>query len=198
MQRLIQEFFWESIIPGLRVYINEQNKEEVIKLVVGRAHKDVMIGARYKTTKSSENYCEKHTKYQNKVEEYVRESTIISGRKLIEKLQEETEEINIGLIQKLVNMSVKYLYAIQNCGVDFGLDFNIEEESCDCPLDSKILKRLEKDTKKKYTSWTKLEGIENYKKIQNDIQDVITRNTNYLGKSRLEYDFVNWGLPFKS
>ena len=192
MQKLIQEFFMESIIPEIRGYINEQNKEETIKLVVGRANKDVMIGARYKNTKSSKNYCDNHSEYQKIVIKLIKDSKSISSRVLIKNMCNLTKELNIGLIQKLVNMSVKYLYAIQNCGVDFELNFNIDEESCDCPLDSKILKHLEKDTNKKYTSWTKLEDIDDYIQIQDDIHDVISSDIKYLGKSRLEYDFVNW------
>ncbi len=91
-------------------------------------------------------------------------------------------------------MTIKYLYVIQACGVNAGLNTRIIEVDCDCPLDSRILGQLESDTRKKYTSWTKLEDMSEYIGIQDAIQNVIKSDTKkYVGPSRLEYDFVNWG-----
>ena len=200
MQQLIYEFLLESIMPGFREKVRKHDTEEILKLVIGRAHKDVMIGARYKTSKSSENYCEHNEDYQKlAVDLIMADPSQLSGRKIIESIYAQVKNINIGLIQKLVNMSIKYLCVIRQCEIDIGTELQIVESDCDCPLDSRILEQLVSDTgKKKYTAWTKLDNWDEYKDIQKDIQDVIESDiTKYIGKSRLEYDFVNWGLPIE-
>ena len=60
------------------------------------------------------------------------------------------KENYIGFIQKPVNMIVNYLYVIKVCGIEIELDYQIVESDYDCPLDSKILKQISKDTRKKY------------------------------------------------
>lgn len=47
-------------------------------------------------------------------------------------------------------MIVNYLYVIKVCGIEIELDYQIVESDYDCPLDSKILKQISKDTRKKY------------------------------------------------
>lgn len=165
--------------------------------MVSRAHKDVMIGARYKTTESSTCYCDYNRYYQDLVSSLIlAEQSQVSGRGIIEKICNKRKKafaVNIGLIQKLVNMTVKYLYVINASGLG-DIEIEIVKSDCDCPLDSKIIGQLSADTGNKYKGWIKLDNLDEYRSIQDDIQSVILKNAKYAGESRLEYDFVNWGL----
>lgn len=190
MHQLINEFLLENIMPGFRKTFRNHNILQTIGLIVGRVHKDVMIGARYKTLDSSVRYCEHNQYYQDLVVKLIVDNLQnLSGRKIIEQICDDRtniHHINIGLIQKLINMAIKYLYVIQVCEINVGFQISFIESYCDCPLDSKILDRLSSDTGKKYTAWTKLVDVDEYKEIQDDIKNV--------KEFALEYDFEHWGL----
>ena len=81
-----------------------------------------------------------------------------------------------GAIQKLVNMTLKYLLILQSFGC---LPELVKEENCDCPLDSGILKSLQEEAK--WTAVTK----EEYTRIQGEIDERVSG-------LRLSYDFANW------
>ena len=114
-----------------------------------------MIGARYRNTPESDRYCDNCEYYISTLAKLIEGSAdIINGRRLLTSLYENHNKhnVNIGLIQKLVNMSVKYLFVIESCELfeKRAFHIHIDEENCDCPLDSKILKRMESDTGKKF------------------------------------------------
>ncbi len=86
-QQLVYEFLLESIMPGFRGTINNRDEEEILKIVVSKAHKDVMMGARYKTTESSINYCNNWQDYLDLVVRILLTDAMqISGRSIVEKI----------------------------------------------------------------------------------------------------------------
>lgn len=101
--------------------------------------------------------------------------------------------VTLGLVQKIVNMSLKYLYAIDVFGFSCELGIKVDIKNCDCPLDSRILDRLSYDHGgKKYTPWAKITSVEEYKDIQKDIEDMVKKTG---VESKMYYDFKYWGLP---
>ena len=109
-KKLINEFLIECIIPGFRKALNKDART-TIELVVLKAHRDTMIGARYKQTDGCKQYCYHSDHYRKTLIEMIEKSACnISGRELLKNLYEGSNNmygVNIGLIQKLVNMSVK-------------------------------------------------------------------------------------------
>lgn len=89
----------------------------------------------------------------------------------------------IGSVQKLVNMTLKYMFILQLYGILEGYD--IEETNCHCPLDSRILESLGMSDFK-WTSDFKTkdcdDGYAKYKEIQKSFKE----------KSGLAYDFEMW------
>ena len=150
-----------------------------------------MVGARYKANDYCMWYCEHNDDYKSKLKELIKqEKDALSGRKLINKLLSDDNNINVGLIQKLVNMTIKYLFIIDLFG-DLGnvvFDAAFTDE-CDCPLDSRILERISCKVKKKYTAWTKMDDSNEYKEVQNIIKDEVEKQSE---KRNLEYDFYYW------
>lgn len=93
-------------------------------------------------------------------------------------------DVEVGAIQKLVNMTFKYLYILKLYNVDEdsinNVLFNLED--CDCPLDSKILQHIEEYRE---TLWTQID-MPTYINIQEEV-DRISR-----GEPRLMFDFENF------
>lgn len=179
---LVDEFLLESVIPGIRKSIRSGDEKKIISTVMNRAHRDTMTGARF----YSSEYCDNSKSYREAVSALILENkNCLASRALIGTVVR--REINVGIIQKLVNMAVKYVYVLNACG--FLDDYKIDLANCDCPLDSRILEKLSKDTHMSYTPWTKIKEFEEYCQIQDDIQDAIGAD-----RSRLEYDFKFWGL----
>lgn len=97
-----------------------------------------------------------------------------------------------GAVQKLVNMTLKYLLLLQTFGCldekRAGLPFpvKVREEECDCPLDSTILQSLGREFSG--CRWTRITA-EEYDVVQKEI-------AKRLGKSDSEgciaYDFDHW------
>ena len=93
-----------------------------------------------------------------------------------------------GLAQKLINMTFKYLYVFSDLiFVDKAIpDFS----SCDCPLDSIIIKKAHiKDC-----VWSKLTE-QQYLECQAKITELLNANSLDLELSKLgnlAYDFINW------
>lgn len=97
--------------------------------------------------------------------------------------------VSLGCIQKLVNMSLKYLLILQFNGE---IDRCVDPVDCDCPIDSVILSKLNKErgeiggVKTSLIRWTRLDDRNLYDAIERAIEEV-------QGSSeRIMYDFVNW------
>lgn len=182
-------FLMESILPGIKKALVNGDINSIVNIVVDKAHRDVMVGARYKINQSSIYYCNNNVYYRDILRTMILNcKRSLSGRNLIIRMVESNNfNINIGLIQKLVNMSIKYLYVMDSCDLlDFpDYEFQINTTDCDCPLDSIILGKLHEETGVKYNAWTKISDYNDYIGIQNDIEK--------LGYTfRLNYDLINW------
>ncbi len=168
----------------------DYSSKKLVWECISRAHRDVLTGRN-----NIRDYSSKKEDGINRIalELYVRitkpvNSEPLSSSVLIKHFVEE-KRYRIGPVQKLVNMTLKYMFLLQ---LFKKLDkYNISEDDCDCPLDSIILNSLGMDEIK----WTKdfisddIDGYQNYRNIQNKIK-VIQGN-----KSKLSYDFENW-KPF--
>ena len=123
----------------------------------------------------------------SEITNYSDDSDKMSSEYLIIRLMNEYEDCGIGVIQKLVNMTLKYMFILQ---VFDKLDgYTIEESSCDCPLDSRIMDSLGKsDLKwtKDFNASNRKESKKNYDNIQGEIAK------RQKGQSKLAYDFANW------
>lgn len=157
--KLVYKFCLESLLPGI---LNAwEDKEKMVDIVLRRANRDTMAGARFKY----DGYAENKDFYIGKLKEIIKGGQQLSSIEIIKELDRAKQGANIGSIQKLVNMTLKYLYVLQVYGYDFGID----PSGCDCPLDSIILDDLDKKTEKHHTKWTKIVSFEDYESIQRDI-----------------------------
>lgn len=99
-----------------------------------------------------------------------------------------------GLAQKFINMTYKYLYVFSERIFDNKdvPDFS----SCDCPLDSIILKNDSIKGSVKRSAWSKLTEKE-YKEIQDKISDELKNDKDVDDELRklgnLAFDFLSWG-----
>ncbi len=188
--RLPLELRWEK---GRK---KEKEKEEgysTRKLVwecISRAHRDVLSGRKNVTCYSNEKDGEIN-KIALSLYGYITNPTPdipISSEALINKLVLKDKVIGIGVAQKLVNMTLKYMFIMQMFGKL--KEYNINENDCDCPLDSRILSSLGFE----YNKWTNdfitednSNSCDIYNKIQKKIDEKQGNN-----KSRLSYDFDYW------
>jgi len=109
----------------------------------------------------------------------------ISPRDIINRFHtEDFVGIEFGAVQKLVNMTFKYLYILKLYNVDEESINNIlfSIEDCDCPLDSRILQHTES-----YQDilWTHIDSA-TYQAVQEEIDRIGE------GEPRLMFDFVNY------
>lgn len=174
-KKLVYLFCLESLLGGITTAIENKDKEKIIKIVISRAERDALTGGRF-----SSSYLEKKEEYKETLKNSVLTKEILSSKDLIKELMGDKKcDNNLGFIQKLVNMTLKYLLVIKLYGYEECVP-NISEDECDCPLDSIILNNLNM----KNIRWTKLKSLDEYENIQNNIG-------NYY-KSKIEYDFQKW------
>ena len=176
---------------------NRPKHEDRLWAAIRKAHRDVMTGAR---TGNIKTYAEKNRgEKENTLEELykiiLKEKEPLFSELLITKIQKHDDTLEFAAVQKLVNMTLKYLIILNECE-ETTPAFAICEEKCDCPIDSVILKRLEKINGEQHTCWTKMEKSE-YKVVQKEIQE-------YLQKEDLQekypkitfgniwFDFLMW------
>ena len=142
---------------------------------VWRAHRDVLAGRFYLV------------EYQNTYHDMVDDlCEIIKNYKkpltsdtLILKIKGKYGNVEFGAIQKLVNMSLKYMLILKEYE---SLDIKIDEKNCECPLDSFILKEIGH----REINWTSIKQKE-YKEMQNIIKEYPeSKNGN------IYFDFLHW------
>ena len=157
---------------------------------IWRAHCDVLVGQKYlpaymdlqhkkdKNTKSEEG-----NKIVDYLYEYLKEcKEPLTSKLLIDYIRKEYRNDDLfGAIQKLVNMTLKYMIILNEFE---GTSFNVDITQCDCPLDSYILgcKKINRPDLK----WTRITPDE-YEEIQN----VIRGKEDATGGNIL-FDFKNW------
>ena len=90
----------------------------------------------------------------------------------------------LGLSQKIINMSYKYFYCVN----EFLGGLNIDYSLCDCPIDSIVLNYVGNNSK-----WTKLK-MQEYLKVQDDIRIFLKENykEDYEVFGNLLLDFIAW------
>lgn len=192
INKFVSEFLLESAIPKIRGAIDKNDSDAIVKAVILKADRDTMSGGRFNT-----EYSNNHENYRDMLFEIIALNRVnLSSSVLISGMMDRVhKDVKIGLVQKLVNMTLKYFYVIDSFGYGDKLDLKIKLEYIDCPLDSTILDRLSNDCNgKNYTRWTQLNSMDEYDSIQNDILN----KSVYLGlKYRLCYDLKYWGLPIE-
>lgn len=159
---------------------------------IRKAHRDVMTGARQK---NFPNYVEKNKSNRNQSLEHLydaiaKETGSLCSKNLIEKLQKCDTTIEFTAIQKLVNMTLKYLILLNEFD-DAAPAFNVCEEKCDCPIDSIILQNLFKINKAPHECWTKMKEPE-YIQVQKEIKEYLEETYPQEQRGNIWFDFLKW------
>lgn len=166
---------------------------------IRKAHRDVMTGAR---TGNISKYAEKNKYGKDETLEYLYQEIRnakepLSSSFLIQKLQKNDGTIEFAAIQKLVNMTLKYLIILNECEGTASV-FDICEEKCDCPVDSTILKKLARINKKigringnPHKCWTNMDESD-YIDVQNEIQTYLKKEYPQGTHGNIWFDFLMW------
>ena len=148
-----------------------------------------------------------NNKIKSAVKEYV--ESIINGdnnlcfddavNKITEennKSNEKIEHFSFGKIQKLINMTIKYLYVKYYDNPKIAIQFDI----CDAPMDSYMMKFVfecykyfynEKPSYDKYKAWSTLKNKEDeYESFQKAIDSIIYKSR--LKINRIMFDYFYW------
>ena len=179
-EKYVNMFFIESTIPGIYKGLKLHDRSIILNAVINKANRDALIGA----GKWDKNYAsDKHSSYYvETLKDLIDNDVELSSMVLINDLLSNNKyDANLGAIQKLVNMTLKYLYALQYYGYYAG--FTIDPAKCDCPLDSRILEKINRTDIK----WTKLTSLAIYNEVQETIDEYEDAK-----ESRLFFDFYNW------
>ena len=182
-------FLLRCVIPEVtnkKQIPNGLKKSNLIWDCVFRAHRDVLTGRfhlkNYVNLSSDGRINNVDFRLYSLIKEYDDKNSqeFINQRELIRTLWDENREVGLGAIQKLVNMTFKYMVILKIykiCEFDY-----IDENNCDCPLDSIILKTL---PEYKTETWTSLGADESDWEKYEKIQECISK----IYKNRLIYDF---------
>ena len=184
--------FLESSVLGQST--NKCCRSEVIIKCIELAYSDMMTAGRY----YSASFLNDKKEICSATNSAITESNFVFSRKIIEDISllfcdntigyGNRYVTGFGLAQKLINMTFKYLYVFSDLiFVDKAIpDFS----SCDCPLDSIIIKKAHiKDC-----VWSKLTE-QQYLECQAKITELLNANSLDLELSKLgnlAYDFINW------
>lgn len=156
---------------------------EKLWTAVHKAHLDTLSGRfhlkKYRNLKDADGNNKAVVFLYNEIERRIKKSIPLSSESLIKSISKKFA-VEFGAIQKLVNMTLKYIIVLNTVDNDFNID--VIEEECDCPIDSKILSKLKID----YTVWTKLKPDE-YQSIQKEIRSRLEER-----QGNIIYDFNNW------
>ena len=188
-RKLMEQFMLKVTIPHY-----EKNDKGRLWDAIWRAHRDVMTGAR---TGKLKNYSRqtKDKGLENPAVNALYDIVIqckneaLTSEKLIANLKSQLEsDTEFGAIQKLVNMSLKYILLLNEFDNEFHID--IDEKGCECPIDSIILSKLKTKNNKTHQSWTMMKEKE-YNDIQEEIKNELQKQDS-TESSNLYFDFKNW------
>ena len=183
--------FLESSLLGQST--NKNNPNEVQAKCVDLAYSDMMTAGRY----YSASFLNDKKEICSATNSAITESNFVFSRKIIEDISllfcdntignGNRYVTGFGLAQKLINMTFKYLYVFSDL---IFIDKPIPDfSSCDCPLDSIIIKKAHiKDC-----VWSKLTE-QQYLECQAKITELLNANSLDLELSKLgnlAYDFIN-------
>ena len=184
----IKYLFLEHLTLGQKV--NIKNPIKVIDKCVRLAWRDMLSAGRY--YKLDKNIIVKYKEilkrnnYNNPA--VIRnESLNLFGDQEKIYMQRNSEKFatRFGLCQKLVNMTFKYFFVFNDY-----TKLNINYSQCDCPLDRKILNKINYTD----TVWSKLTK-EEYSKCQNKIAEKLSKvilTDELKTLNNLAFDFINW------
>lgn len=191
-KELIYPFLIRMVIPEAKTLPEGWDKTNLIWDAVWRAHRDTNQG-RYQFGNYSGAKVEKGRIPTNSPSVVLYEFIIkgpspaeLSSKYLIDQLLERFPGVRFGAIQKLVNMTLKYLTILQTFSISDDEILaklpTIDATLCDCPLDSTILRELGFGFS---TKWTDISQDE-YQKVQKKAYK------NSRVDSGLIYDFKNY------
>lgn len=109
---------------------------------------------------------------------------VLEVQKKYEKLFSEKNSFTIGLAQKWVNMTIKYVWAL---GI---LDENYEEK-IDMPIDGYIINKINKEEKgidMPNEAWSKWNNFDEYEKIQDSLTEELRKKE----KTRIRWENDAW------
>ena len=184
-KEVMYQFLVKTAIP-----VNKWGKEtetDRIRDAIWRAHRDTLTG-RFQLEKYRKlTYGEKKHKVTDalykKIKDCIDSEEALSSEPLIRYLNDNFKGVEFGAIQKLVNMSLKYLIILNS--FEFKKPIAIDETNCHCPLDSIILGKLVNP----HTPWTKIQW-EEYNDVQQEIYDDPSFDKKSMGN--IVYDFKHW------
>lgn len=171
----------------------QEKREDRLWDAIYKAHRDTMTGAR---SGNIDGYCSANKNGANKTLELlyqaIRDKAVpLCSEELIDDVKAGTgETVEFAAIQKLVNMTLKYIIILNLFEQSKGFAVDVCEEHCDCPIDSIILERLRKCIHISHTCWTKI-GEPEYRKVQNEIRDYLAQN-HPDKKGNIWFDFLMW------
>ena len=159
---------------------------------IRKAHRDVMTGAR---TGNIPKYAEKNRAGKDGTLEYLYQEILnakepLFSSHLIQKLRKDDDTLEFAAVQKLVNMTLKYLIILNECEGTVPT-FSVCEEKCDCPIDRIILEKLKQINGNPHKCWTNMDESE-YIDVQNEIQAYLRRNYPQGSCGNIWFDFLMW------
>ncbi|MBQ0098045.1 MAG: hypothetical protein KBS62_03825 [Oscillospiraceae bacterium] len=183
--KLIVQFLLRETIPP------KSKEKDRIYDAVFKAHRDVLSGRFYLP-----NYCNsKNGSNENSLVivlyKYITEKKLCNNNMpakssdLICYLCKKFPNVEFGAIQKLVNMTLKYLVCLYEFDKPIFRGYKIDSIGYDCPIDSNILNKLGT----KHTVWTKMDKKE-YLCVQKEIHNKLIENGHDGGN--LLFDLINW------
>ena len=204
---IFEAFLLRTAIPKVKdgAYIPKCLNGETNLLwdCIWRAHRDVLAGYRYVDERFYRIYADQNAVIKvNEIDELLydliaKRSCALTSKTLINELYgkyktadvarelKDDKATTFGAIQKLVNMTLKYIFILQAYGVQDGSLPRVNPQECDCPLDSVILASLDQNE----TKWTQLDERD-YWNIEREILPRIFFEDASLGP--ISYDFRNW------
>lgn len=161
---------------------------------IWRAHRDVLTGRFHLTEYISLSCMENRLLIEEVYSiliKLIERSDKVSSQILLDQLYDKYQNVEYGALQKLVNMTLKYLVLLQDILDEKVFPAMVRVVDVDCPIDSIILNKLSKITGKKYNfTWTNLTKDE-YNQVQSDIRDYMNREYDE-EVDNLWFDFLMW------
>lgn len=155
--------------------------DDVLDILIKKAELDTLIGGRFYY-----GYLSIRKSLKDDVSQMIKVEKNGNPRLMIKELSIKHGLKNVGFIQKIVNMTFKYMICYKELYFpsDNELDFLVED-CCDCPLDSNILNKINCSS----VRWTKIQTFDEYVEYQNAI-DRLCKEKGYSNK--MEFDFREW------
>lgn len=178
-KQLVINFLLKETIKDASDNKPEEFEDKDLWNSIWKAHRDTLTGARFHCPQ----YLEKNAENAivKKLYWLITDDKIDNNsRNLLTKLEEEFT-VEYGALQKLVNMTLKYLIVFNSVGGQ-RKRYEIDESQCDCPIDSQILEKLNVSD----IPWTTMTKDE-YNKVQELVKSTLNGE-----QGNIYYDFLKW------